>query len=189
MRFLIFGFTALTMAAFSVFVPSGWADRAALPALGPEHIVTAEPGVVPSGTTLVVRTNDTLRTRRALRGTVYAASVAEDILDQNGTLLIPKNSQVELAVRPLWYLGPGGVGMTELTLGVREITLNGVCYPVETETDRPGAGGLIDRQTPQVVGGEETGHLLASGPRINVPAETLLAFQIEDPIRLGGYRR
>jgi len=31
--------------------------------------------------------------------------------------------------------------MTELTLAVRDVTVNGMCYPVETETGRSGAGG------------------------------------------------
>jgi hypothetical protein len=164
---------------------------AAAPPLGPVRTVTAEPGVVPPGTTLVVRTSDTVRTRKALRGTIYGATVAEDILDQNGTVLIPIGSPVELVVRSLPYLGPGGVGMTELKLEVRAVSVNGFRYPVATGSERPGAGGLwLDRDAAQWVAGDTAaGEAITVGRRIYVPDDSLLAFRIDDPIRLMGFRR
>jgi hypothetical protein len=184
-------FTVLAVAGLSTCIEAG------VPPSGPVRIVTAKPGVVPSGTPVVIRTNETVSTRRpssgtiASRGTIYDASVAEDILDQRGNILIPKESPVELVVRSSWYLGPGGVGMTELTLGLRALTVNGVRYPVETEKEAPDAGGLgVDRQTPAPAsGGEGASQLLTSGSRIDVPADTVLEFQTADPIRLRGYRR
>ncbi|MGB6947236.1 MAG: hypothetical protein WBE37_32855 [Bryobacteraceae bacterium] len=77
-----------------------------------------------------------------------------------------------------------------MTLDLRSVTVNGVRYPVDT-TGEPNAGGLgVDHYTAKWVGGgERVGKVLASGRRINVPAETVLAFQIQDPIRLRGYAR
>ncbi len=191
MRFLVAGFTIVTVAGLSSCIGTGPANRAALPPTGLVRTVTAEPGVVPPGTWLVVRTNDAVTARRAYRSTVYSASVSEDVLDQKERVLIPKASPVELGVRSLSYLGPGGAGMTKLTLDVRSVTVNGVCYPVDTAGD-PNAGGLrLDRYTAKWVGGggERAGQVHASGRRINVPAEALLAFQIQDPIRIRGYAR
>jgi hypothetical protein len=135
---------------------------------------------------LVVRTKDTVRTNKAFRRTIFAASVAEDVLDQNGTVLIPRTSPVELVVRSLWYLGPGGVGMTDLRLDIQAVTVNDMRYPVETKVGEVIAGGLgLERHAAKWVGGgEKGGQVFTRGRRINVPAETLLAFQIEDPIRL-----
>ena len=82
--------------------------------------------------------------------------------------------------------------MTELTLGVHAVSVNGVRYPVVTETEEPpNAGGLgVDRRAAKLIGGgEAAGQVLTIGSRISVPAETRLAFQIVDPIRLRGYRR
>ncbi len=187
MRLLSFALTMLTVTSFN---NSFGADRAASLPLGPVHAVTSEPGVVPSGTSLVIRTNDSVATRKAYRGTVYDASIADDVLDQNGSVLIPKESPVELVVRSLTYLGPGGVGMTELTLAMRSVTVNGVRYPVETRTDRPGAGGIgVDPSPARPVGNETAERLVTQGRRIDVPVETMLAFQTEDPIRLRGYLR
>jgi hypothetical protein len=77
-----------------------------------------------------------------MRTTIYSANVAEDVVDQNGTVLIPKDSAVELGARWLPNLGPGGVGMTELILELRAVTVKGVRYPVATASEPPGAGGL-----------------------------------------------
>ncbi len=190
MRFLVAGFTIVTAAGLSSCVGTRPANRAALPPTGLVRTVTAESGVVPPGTWLVVRTNDPVNARTAYRSTVYSASVSENVLDQKERVLIPKESPVELGVHSLSYLGPGGAGMTQLTLDLRSVTVNGVRYPVDT-TGEPNAGGLgVDHYTAKWVGGgERVGKVLASGRRINVPAETVLAFQIQDPIRLRGYAR
>jgi 3D (Asp-Asp-Asp) domain-containing protein len=163
---------------------------AAVPPIGPVRTVTVEPGVLPPGTQIMVRTSDTVRTHKAFRSTVYGATVAEDIMDQNGTVLIPIGSPVELVVRSVPYLGPGGVGMTQLRLEVRAVTVNGFRYPVATGSEKPGAGGLwLDRDTAKWVSGDTAaGAVVTAGPKIYVPADSLLAFRIDDPIRLIGYR-
>ena len=167
------------------------AGNAGAVAIGSVHTVTTEPGVVPTGTSLVVRTMDTVKTRKASRTSMYFGSVAEDILDQNGAVLIPKDSAIELDVRSLGYLGPGGVLMTLLTLEVGSVTVNGVRYPVKAGDQAPGAGGIdVDRGAARWAGGDEgAGPVVTRGHRINVPTDTLLAFQIEAPIRLRGYQR
>ncbi len=188
MRIIFLGFIIMTVTSFGSCSQAGRVERVLLPP-GPVHAVTAEPGVVPPGTSLVVRSSDRLDTTRAFRSTIYDASVAEDILDQNGIVLIPTKSPVELVVRSLSYLGPGGVGMTKLMLDVQAVTVNGVRYPIETETHKPNAGGLgVERHAAKLVG-EAAGQVITGGRRVSVPAETLLAFEIEDPIRLRGYRR
>ena len=146
---------------------------------------------MPAGSSLVVQTDEAVTAVKAMRATIYTANVAEDVVDQNGTVLIPKDSPVELGVRSLPYLGPGGVGMTELILELRAVKVKGVRYPVATTSESPGAGGLgLERNGPRWVGGRATeGEVLTNGPRIKVPAKTLLAFEIAEPIRLTGFRR
>lgn len=139
------------------------ADRNALPELRPLCIVTSEPGVVPAGTSLVVRTNETVNTDRGSRYTIYDASVAEDVLDQNGRILIPKESSVELEVFSFRFLGPGGAGMTQLVLGFRSVTVSGFSYPVETaEPPRDGGLGASDH-TAKWVGGAAADQVNTSG--------------------------
>ena len=168
------------------------ADNTAVAKIGPVQTVTVEPGVVPSGTSIVVRTKEAVRTSSAHRSTAYLGSVAADVLDQNGGALIPRESPIELVVRSLPYLGPGGAGMTVLTLDIDAVTVGDVRYAVETNNEAPGAGGIgVNRGGVKWVGGSEdaVGHVVTRGRSINVPADTLLAFQTEAPIRLRGYQR
>ena len=189
MKHLIFGLTTLAVVALGTCIA---ADNAGVIPTGPVHTVTAEAGVVPAGTALLVRTKDTVKTNKASRGTVYIANTAADILDQNRAVLIPSGSPIELVVHSLAYLGPGGAGTTLLTLDVDAITVRDVRYPVETHDERPGAGGIgVQRGAAKWIGGSEeaAGRVVTRGPKISVPADTLLAFQIQAPIRLRGYQR
>jgi hypothetical protein len=168
------------------------ADRADVIAIGPVRTVTAEHGVIPPGSSIVILTKDTVRTGKASRGTVYFASTAADILDETGAVLIPRGSPIELVVRSVPYLGPGGVGMTLLTLDIDAIVVGDVRYPVETDDKRPDAGGIgVDRGAAEWIGAnEDAAHqVVTRGHSINVPAGILLAFTIQAPIRLQGFQR
>lgn len=186
MRVRILDLTAIAIAGVSSCIGMGWADNAASRPLGPVRIIAVEAGVVPPQTQLVVRTNEMVKTDRALRGTIYDASIAEEIQDQNGSVLIPRMSPVKLVVRRVGFLGPGGAGTSELRLGVLAITVDGVDYPVAT-ADEAGNGnsGLVTTREQ----GVEARQVLTRGRRVYVPAETTLVFTTEDPIRLRGYRR
>ena len=189
MRHMFFDFAALTLLALGSCVAGDTTDAIAI---GPVHTVTAEPGVLPPGTSFVVRTKETVNTAKAYRSTVYLASIAADILDQNGAVLIPKDSPVELAVRSVSYLGPGGAGMTSLTLAIEAIVARDVRYALETEAGRPGAGGIgINRGAAKWIGGSEEAarHVVTRGRRIHVPTGVLLGFRIQEPLRLRGYQR
>jgi hypothetical protein len=187
-----FGLALMTMASLGVCPGKDLSSPADASPPGPIHNVAEEAGVVSAGSSLVVQTDGLVTAFSAILATIYTANVMEDVVDQNGTVLIPKGSPVELGVRSLPYFGPGGVGMIQLILELRAVTAKGVCYPVATASENPGAGGLgLDElNSPKWVGGRAPkGEVLTSDPRINVPAKTLLAFQIVEPIRLTGLRR
>ena len=186
-----FGFALITMASLGACPEKDLSSPADASQPRAVRTVAEEPGVVSAGSYIVVQTDDTVTAVRAMGATIYTANVTEDVVDQNGTVLIPKDAPVELGVRSLPYLGPGGVGMTELILELRSVTVKGLRYPVATASENPGAGGLgLERDSPKWVGGRAAkGAVLVSGPRINVPAKTLLAFQIVEPIRLTGFHR
>jgi hypothetical protein len=80
--------------------------------------------------------------------------------------------------------------MTLLTLDIDSVTVRDVRYPVETH-EAPGTGGIgVDRGAAKWIGGGEAGgHVVTRGQKINVPADTFLAFEIHAPIRLRGYQR
>jgi hypothetical protein len=167
------------------------ADRTDAIAIAPVRTVTAERGVVPPGSSVIVLTEDKVKTGRASRGTVYFASTATDLVDETGAVLIPRGSPIELVVRSVAWLNPGGVG-TLLTLDIHAITVRGVRYPVETDDKRPEVHGVgVDRDSAMWIGGtaDAVRGVITRGQSINVPTGILLAFTTQAPIRLQGFQR
>jgi hypothetical protein len=166
------------------------ADPPSSPQVSSGTIVTSDPGVVPTGTPFIIRTNGVIKTDRASQDTVYDASVAQDILDQNGNVLIPKESRLELVVLSFGFLGPGGTGSTELGLCASQIVIRGVSYPIhisEPQKDGGLSGGIHAAEW--VGGAGAKGKVLTRGHRIDVPSGALLKVQNENAIRLRGYPR
>ena len=183
--------------------------RATVPST-PIQVNTNEPGVIPAGATLVIRTNQSISTEQA--GGTYRGEVAENVEDQSGRLLVPKGSVAELVV--LQASGGGAVGSPSLALGVRSITVNGRQYAISTSSsERSGDRGLgTNRRTAEMVGGGAllgtligavagggrgaaagalagatagaATQVLTRGKEVRVPAETLLTFRLEQPWRL-----
>ena len=138
-----FGFALMPMASLGACPGRDLSSPAEVSAPGPVRTVAEEPGVVPAGSSLVVQTDDAMTAVKAMRATIYTANVAKDVVDQDGTVLIAKDSPVELGVRSLPYLGPGGVGMTELILELRAVTVKDVRYSIATASEprAPAASG------------------------------------------------
>ena len=85
---------------------------------------------------------------------MYFASAAADIVNENGAVLIPRESPIELVVRSVSYLGPGGVGMTLLKLDIDAVVVRDVRYPWKPQREAvPAAFASI--VAPPSVGGRE----------------------------------
>jgi hypothetical protein len=161
------------------------ADPLPSPQASSRTIATSGPGLVPTGTPFIVRTNAVIKTDRASQDTVYDASVAQDILDQSGNVLIPKDSHLELVVLSFSFLGPGGTGSTELGLCAWRIVIRGVSYPIHISEPQKDGGLSGDIHAAEWVGGAGTkSKVLTRGLRIDVPSGALLKVQNENPIRL-----
>jgi hypothetical protein len=186
MRLYTAGLTVLLLAGLTIGI--GHVDPAAAPTLGFVRIVTVESGVVPPGTQLFIRTNEVVSTNRAFRSAIYGGQVAEGVQDQNGNVVIPSMSPVELTVKKVGFLGPGGVGMWEFVLDIRAITVKDVRYEVETAEGRNRGAGFEPQGALAVAAEGPTHHVRTSGRRINVPAGTVLKFQTAEPIRLRDYQ-
>jgi len=186
MRLYIVGLTLLAFARLTIGI--GHAGTTAVPTLGFVGIVTVESGVVPPGTPLLVRTTEVVSTDKASRTAIYGGQVAEGVQDQNGNVLVPSMSPVELAVNQVAFLGPGGVGMWELVLDIRAMTVKGVRYEVETAEGTSKGAGFEPQGAAAIAAEGRTRHVLTSGRRINVPAGTVLKFLTAEPIRLRDYQ-
>lgn len=177
---------------------------------GTVQTTTSEAGVIPAGTKLVIRTNETIDSSKGtVEGRTFSAQAAADIVDQNGRVLIAKGSPVTLAVVDQ--------GKSTLELAVRSVTVNGNNYLVQTDTETEGREGLgRNRRTAEMVGGGAVlgtligaiagggsgaaigaavgaaggaaVQVLTQGKEVRVPAETVLTFRLDAPLRLVGYR-
>ena len=178
---------------------------------GPVRAATTEPGVIPAGTNFSVRTNEEIKTRQA--GSTFDAQVAQEIQDQNGNVLVPMGSRAELVV--VETSSGGAVGTPTVELAIRSITVNGRKQAVQTANqEEKGAAGIgANRRTAEMVGGGAAlgtligavagggkgaaigaavgaaggaaTQVLTRGKEVQIPAETVLTFRLDQPWAIG----
>jgi hypothetical protein len=167
---------------------------------------------IPSGTELSVRTNDAIDSRNASEGQTFSAVVANDVMGQNGDVLIPKGSDAELVLRKV--SSGGTVSSGEMALDLQSVSVNGRRYDVSTEDlSKAGNRGIgKNRRTAEMVGGGAvlgtlvgaiagggkgaaigavagaaaggTAQVLTKGKEVKVPSETVLRFRLDQPLEL-----
>jgi hypothetical protein len=169
--------------------------------------------VVPDGTKVAVRTEDTIDSAKAAEGQTYAAEVADDVLDANGDVVIPRGSNAQIVIRSA---SKGGRirGASDLVLDLQSISVEGQEYLVSTadlqQKGRQGVGA--NKRTAEMTGGGAAlgaiigaiagggkgaaigagagagggalTQILTKGGSIKVPSETVLTFQLDKPVRI-----
>ena len=168
---------------------------------------------IPSGTTLAVRTDQTIDSKTAAVGQEYSGSVAREVQDSNGNVAIPRGSRATLVIREATAQGKVQ-GQSELAVDVAEVNVSGHTYRLETsdfvEKGKQGVG--TNRRTAEYTGGGSAlgtiigaiagggkgaaigalsgaaaGAVTQSATRgggVRIPAETVLNFRLEAPIRI-----
>jgi hypothetical protein len=169
--------------------------------------------VVPDGTRVAVRTEDTIDSGKAAEGQTYAAEVADDVLDADGNVVIPHGSNAQIVIRSA---SKGGKirGASDLVLDLQSISVEGQEYLVSTadlqEKGRSGVGK--NKRTAEMTGGGAAlgaiigaiaggakgaaigagagagggalTQVLTKGGSIKVPSETVLTFQLDKPVKI-----
>jgi len=165
------------------------------------------PDRIPAGTRIKVRTNDTIDVRERTNNRVYTGTVAEDVTGENGTVLIPRGANAELLVT--------SSDRNDLSVDLESITVRGHRYMVSAQAyDRArhtgigankrtgeyvGGGALLGTIIGAIAGGGKGaaigalagsgagagGEILTRGKAVRVPAETTLAFRLEQPLEIG----
>lgn len=169
----------------------------------------SEPNTIPVGTTLEVRTNEAINSSSP-EGRTYQGSIATEVVDPQNKVLLPRGAQVELVI--LEAKEKSGVKGASLQLGMRSVTVNGVTYLVVSEERSETSGLGANRRTAETVGGgaalgtligAATGggkgavlggligaaagaavQVLTQGKEVRIPAESVLRFRLDEPIRL-----
>jgi hypothetical protein len=175
----------------------------------PSISVNGEPNTIPAGTALEVRTNEAIASSKA-EGRTYQGEVATEVIDSQGQVLLPKGAHVELVV--LEAKEKSGIKGASLELGMRSVTVGANTYLVVSEEVRETAGLGRNKRTAQTVGGGAAlgtligavagggggavlggivgaaagaaVQVLTQGKEVRVPAESVLRFKLDEPIRL-----
>jgi hypothetical protein len=163
--------------------------------------------VIPTGTDIVILTNETIDSQNSSPGQLYAASIGEDVIDASGGVGIPQGSKAKLVVRNITT--GGAVHSPEIVLDLFSVTVGGKEYRVVTNdvdlNSKTGVGG--NKRTLEFGGGGAAiGGLLGGifgggkgagiglaagagsglltqiftrGKKVQVPAESTLRFRLD----------
>ena len=169
--------------------------------------------VVPAGTKISVRTEDTIDSSTAAEGQTYPAEVTDNVLDANGQVVIPHGSDAKIVIRSA---SKGGRirGASDLVLDVDSISVEGQEYRVSTaDLRQSGKQGLgANKRTAEYTGGAAAvgaiigaiagggkgaaigagagagagaaTQVITKGGAIKVPVETVLTFELDQPVQI-----
>ena len=193
---------ALFLSGCAATTGSGSTQNTPKAPAGPATTSAAAPSMIGAGTSLVVRTTEAISTARDTPGKTYSAEVTNDIVDQGGSLLVPKGSSVQLTV----VASPTGgtASAPDQQLAVLSITVRGRTYQVTSATtegvspvspgqsasatEKPRSGALLGTVTGTTAGGgAAAGDVMTRGKEVRVPANSVLTFRLEQTIQLVGY--
>jgi hypothetical protein len=169
--------------------------------------------VLPAGTQVSVRSEDTINSATAVEGQTYAAEVTDDVLDASGDVVIPHGANAQIVIRSA---SKGGRfhGTSDLVLDLQSVSVEGQQYNVSStdvkENGRQGfgankrtalftgGGAAVGAIIGAIAGGGKGAaigagagagggaltQILTKGGSIRVPAETVLTFQLDKPIQI-----
>jgi hypothetical protein len=168
---------------------------------------------IPAGTQLQIRTNQAITATQADVGQQYSAEIADNVLDANGNIIVPKGSQAELTVAKVGTT-TAGVGSNQVALALQSINVGGRTYQVTSNqvtqsgnrgigankrtAEMTGGGALLGTVIGAIAGGGKGAAIGAAvggaggaaaqvatrGNQVKVPAETLLTFKLDQPVAL-----
>ena len=113
--------------------------------------------VLPTGTEIKVRTDTPIPAKPPANAT-YTATVSTDIMNNSGTVAIPRGSRAELVAVPK-------ENSSDTTLDLRSVVVNGNNYLLEassTKSSAPGGLGANKRTAKYVGGGAAIGAVLGA---------------------------
>lgn len=169
--------------------------------------------VVPENTKISVRADETINSASATEGQTYAADVTDDVLDASGDVVIPHGSNARIVIRSA-SKGGRIRGASDLVLDLQSVSVEGQEYMVSTtDLQQTGKQGLgANKRTAEYAGGAAAvgaiigaiagggkgaaigagagagggaiTQVLTKGSNIKVPAETVLTFQLDKPVKI-----
>jgi hypothetical protein len=175
--------------------------------------VTTRTYELPSGSEISVRTNEAIDSGTAAQGQTFDAQVTRDARDANGDVVIPHGSGARIVIKSA-SRGSRIRGASDLVLDLQSVVIKGQSYSIETaDVSQKGKSGLgANRRTAEYTGGGAAlgaiigaiagrgkgagigaaagagagalTQVLTKGGAIKVPAESVLTFKLDKPLRI-----
>lgn len=175
--------------------------------------VTTKTYELPVGTEVSVRSEETIDSARAADGQTYAAEVTADVRDAAGDVVIPSGANAQIVIRSA-AKGGRIRGSSDLVLDLASVSVGGQMYQLSTtDVVKQGKTGMgANKRTAEYTGGGAVvgaiigaiaGHgkgaalgaasgagagaitqIVTKGASIRVPAESVLTFKLDKPLRV-----
>src|SRR5579862_7667482 len=164
--------------------------------------------VLSAGTEIALRTNQRIDSHDVVQGQTFSAQVAEDIRGDDGSVAIPRGSDATLITRRLEGNGDITLDVQSITVDGRRYRVS--TEDQELQNRREGVGA--NKRTGQYVGGGAVlgavigaiagggkgaaigavagagagagTEIITQGKEVHVPAETVIRFKLDQPLRL-----
>ncbi|MEQ1884089.1 MAG: YMGG-like glycine zipper-containing protein [Bryobacteraceae bacterium] len=194
--------------------PAGSAEEASHDAHDhpPQSAITTKTQELPVGTKISVRNEETIDSSKAAEGQIYAAEVTRDVTDSTGAVVIPRGSNAQVVIKSA-SSGGKIRGAADLVLDLNAVSVDGQEYDLSTvdiaqkgrdgvgKNSRTakftGGGAAVGAIIGAIAGGGKgaaigaaagagagaTTQVLTKG-QIKVPAETVMTFQLDRPLRV-----
>ncbi|HEV3331583.1 MAG TPA: hypothetical protein VG096_11410 [Bryobacteraceae bacterium] len=177
-----------------------------------EAAITSKTYMLRAGTSISVRNEDTIDSGKAVEGQTFPAEVTKDVLDAAGNVVIPRGSNALIVIRSATKGGKIR-GSSDLVLDLASVSIDGRQYQLNTaDLEEKGHSGVgANRRTGEFAGGGAAvgaiigaiagggkGAAVGAGSgagagaltqiltkgTIKVPVETVLTFQLDNPLRV-----
>jgi hypothetical protein len=177
-----------------------------------EAAVTSTTRLLPAGTQISVRNEETIDSSKASEGQTFPAEVTKDVLDGEGKVVIPAGANAQIVIRSA---SKGGRirGASDLVLDLATVAIDGRQYQLNTAdlTEKGRSGVGANRRTGEFAGGGAAvgaiigaiagggkGAAIGAGSgagagaltqiltkgTIKVPVESVLTFKLDAPLQV-----
>jgi hypothetical protein len=179
----------------------------------PESAITTKTYVLPVGTKVAVRTEETIDSGKAAEGQTFAAEVTQSVRDESGAIVIPRGANAQIIITSA---SQGGryTKASDLRLDLKSVAIDGRQFRISTvDIQQRGKEGLgANKRTAQYSGGGAAlgaiigaiagggkgagigagagagagaiTQVVTKGGSIKVPVETVLTFRLDKPLHI-----
>jgi outer membrane lipoprotein SlyB len=169
--------------------------------------------VIPAGSEVSVRNDETIDSANASDGQTYAAEVTSDVKDSDGAIVIPRGANAQLVIKSA---SSGGKirGASDLVVDLRSVSVGGQQYALNTtDLEEKGKQGIgANKRTGEFLGGGAAlggiigaiagggkgaaigaasgagagalTQILTKGGSIKIPAETVMTFKLDQAVKI-----